>query len=135
MLIPKSGGSSAHPDAHSPDYRLLNFTMRVECGGTGLGGNNIQVVAGTPDRERYGLDRDVDLWLSSGWWLTFRNYFELAPDVASKICGSVADELSAITAEAQDARGPEAEEVARKLFSMSFEGIGPDYWGKATATS
>jgi len=127
-LIPKSGGWSAHPDAHSPDYRLLNFTMRAECRGKRLGGNNIQVVAGVPDKPRYRLDKDVAIWLSSGWWLTFRDQFARAPDVGSEIIDSVADELSEITEKATYARGAEADEVTRKLFSMTFEATGRNYW-------
>jgi hypothetical protein len=65
----------AHPDAHSPEYRLLSFDMTAECHGTQLAGNNIQVVLGAPDQLRVGLEEDVVMWLASHWWVVLRNKF------------------------------------------------------------
>ena len=128
LLRPKSGGWTAHPKAHSPDQRLLNFNLTAERRGTPVGGHNIQVVLGAPDQKRYGLNEDVAMWLASGWWLTLRNEFAKAPEVAAEILESACEALTAITAEATTARGAEAEALSRKLFSMSFEASGPDYW-------
>ena len=122
----KSGAWTAHPDAHSPDYRLLRFDMTVERDGKRLGGNNIQVVVGAPDEERRGLDRDVVVWLESGWWVSLRNQFAEAPDAAAAIVASIAGAVSALTAEATGARGRDAEVVTQKLFSTTFEATGPD---------
>jgi hypothetical protein len=127
-LIPKSGGWNAHPDAHASNYRLLNFTMRGERRGDPLGGMNIQVVTGAPDGPRFGLDEDVNLWLPSGWWVTFRNQFADAPGVACEILGSIVDQLAAVTGKANEARGLAAEEVTREVFASRFDGVGPDYW-------
>jgi hypothetical protein len=93
-----------------------------------LGGNNIQAVIGAPSAKRYRLDKDVALWLPSGWWVSLRNQFAAAPDVASAIVGSVADELGAITSRATDAIGAEADAVAKELFGMEFRATGPDHW-------
>jgi hypothetical protein len=102
--------------------------LRAECEGKALAGNNVQVVVGVPDEPRYGLDRDVDIWLPSGWWLTFRNQFAAAPSVAREIVDSASAKLSAITAEAAGARGPAAERVTAELFQTAFEAAGPRYW-------
>jgi hypothetical protein len=59
--------------------------------GRPLGGNNVQAVLGAPDRKRFRLDRDVALWLPSGWWVSLRNQFAQAADVATKIVESVED--------------------------------------------
>lgn len=56
LLRAKSGAWTAHPDAHSPDYRLLRFDMTVEREGKRLGGNSIQLAVGAPDEQRSGLD-------------------------------------------------------------------------------
>lgn len=128
LLRAKSGAWTAHPDAHSPDYRLLRFDMTVERDGNRLGGNNIQVVVGAPDEQRRGLDEEVCVWLDSGWWVSLRNQFADAPEVAASILASVADCLSAVTAQATDARGTDAEAVTRAVFSTVFEGTGPGYW-------
>jgi|GEM_PF-4668975 hypothetical protein len=95
--------------------------MTVVCDGRPLGGNNIQVVLGAEGERRTGLDEEVVLWLDSGWWVTLRNDFARAPDVARQIVGSIAGELSAITA---DPRGAEAAVV----FASTFEADGPDHW-------
>jgi hypothetical protein len=127
-LRARSGGWNAHPDAHAPDYRLLRFDMSASRGGERLGGNNVQVVLGAPDQKRYRLDLDVALWLESGWWVTLRNQFAQATGVGVAIVESVATELSAITAEATSARGPETESLNKRLWAMSFGAHGPDYW-------
>ncbi len=128
LLRPKSGAWNTHPDAHSPDYRLLRFDMTAECHGRPLGGHNIQAVVGAPDEVQVGLDRDVAIWLASGWWVTLRNEFALAPGIALSVLESVADQLSAITAEATVARGAATEALTRKLFIKTFDANGPDYW-------
>lgn len=127
-LRPKSGAWSTHPDAHSPDYRLLRFDMTVERGGKRLGGNNIQVVLGAPDEPQRGLDADVCMRLESGWWVSLRNQFADAPQVATAILASVADRLSEVTAEATEARGEGAEAVTQRLFSTDFRASGPNHW-------
>jgi hypothetical protein len=128
VLRAKSGAWSAHPDAHSPDYRLLRFDLTVERDGKRLGGNNIQAVVGAADEPRPGLDSDVCIWLESGWWVSLRNHFAAAPEVAAAILASVADSLSALTAEATEARGKDAEAVTKKVFSAAFTAVGPDHW-------
>jgi hypothetical protein len=127
-LRAKSGGWSTHPDAHSPDYRLLQFSLTVERDGKRLGGNNIQAVVGAPDEKRVGLDADVCVWLPSGWWVSLRNHFARAPEVAAAILTSAAGPLSELTAEATDARGKDAEVVTRNVFAAVVNATGPDYW-------
>jgi hypothetical protein len=128
VLRAKSGAWSTHPDAHAPEYRLLQFDMTVERDGKRLGGHNVQVVVGAPDQERRGLDTQVALWLNSGWWVSLRNQFADAPNVADAILASVAGRLSAFTAQAREARGKDAEDITRRLFSTPFQATGPDYW-------
>jgi hypothetical protein len=127
-LRAKSGGWTGHPDAHSPDYRLLNLTMTAELDGRPRGGNNVQLVIGAPDQHRRGLDEDVAIWLGSGWWVAFRNQFACAADVGQQIVGSAAEQLSTITDEATAARGTDAEVVTQGLFSTTFTATGPAYW-------
>ena len=110
------------------DGRLLKFNLTVEYRGKQLGGNNIQAVVGAPDKRRFGLDQDVAMWLSSGWWVTLRNHFARAPDVALPILASIDIPLSAVTAAASDARGASTDELTRDLFATIFEATGPDYW-------
>ncbi len=95
--------------------------MTVTYDGKYLGGNNIQLVVGAPRETRVGLDKDVILWLDSGWWVTFRNEFARAPDVAHRILESAADALSAITS---DPRGADAS----ILGSTVIEAAGPSHW-------
>lgn len=102
--------------------------MTVQRDGKRLGGNNVQVVLGAPDRRRQRLDEDVAVWLESGWWVSLRNQFAQAPEVAATILASAASTLSTLTAETTGARGRDAEAVARKLFSTTVEAAGPDYW-------
>src|SRR6478609_6256070 len=127
-LHAKSGSWTKHPNAHSPDFRLLKFMLTVECDGERLGGNNVQVVLGAPDQSRRGLDEDVAVWLVSGWWVTLRNQFAQAPAVALQILQSVADDLSELTNAATTAKGVDAEEVTRSVFSTTFDASGPAYW-------
>ena len=128
-LRPKSGSWTQHPDrSDSPDYRILQFDMTVEYAGNKLGGNNIQLVVGAPDRAGSLDEGEVALWLSSGWWVTLRNQFSIAPGVAIEVVNSIADQLSSITAEANVARGSDAAAVTKRLFSTTFGGEGPAYW-------
>jgi hypothetical protein len=117
---------ATRPPGPDPAYRLLGFDLTARRRGKGLGGNNIQAVIGAPSVERYRLDQDVALWLPSGWWVSLRNQFAAAPDVASAIVGSVADELGAMTSRATDSEGAEAEAVTRELFETEFRATGPD---------
>jgi hypothetical protein len=121
LLRPRSGGWRA-------EHRLVHFDMTAEYQGKRLGGHNVQVVLGAPDEARRGLDEDVALTLGSGWWVTFRNQFALAPCVAVEIVESVRDPLTEITAAATDARNDVARDVSRKLFSSVFAASGPAYW-------
>lgn len=108
--------------------RLLGFDMTAEHDGRPLGGHNVQVVLGAPDRIRRGLDEDVALALDTGWWVTLRNQFALASCVAIEILDSAKDALTEVTAEANSASGEAAEELWRKLRSTVFGATGPDYW-------
>lgn len=104
--------------------------MTVERRSKPLGGHNIQVILVAPDRlreEGYQSD-DATTRLPSGWWVILRNQFARAPDVALKILASVEGDLSAMTAAATAARGKDAESVTERLWSTTFEAIGPDYW-------
>jgi RNA:NAD 2'-phosphotransferase (TPT1/KptA family) len=114
QLRPKSG-TWANRD------RLLGFHLTVTYDGKQLGGNNIQAAVGAPDKKRFGLDEEVFLWLDSGWWVTLRNEFSRAPDVARQILGSAADEMSAITS---DPLGADAS----ILGSAVIAAVGPSYW-------
>ena len=128
-LRPKSGGWTCHLDARdSPENRLLSFNLTVRYGDKALGGTNIQVVVGAPDQPRHGLNEVVAVWLDSGWWVTFRNQFALAPCVGTEIIQSVATDLSAVTEEANSARGSDATELSQRLFATTFHGEGPAYW-------
>ncbi len=128
VLRPKSGAWNAHPAAHDPGYRLLQCDMTVDRNGRSLGGHNIQIVVGAPDQERHRLDRDVALWLKSGWWITLRNQFAQAPEVAVEIVRSAAEDLSEITGQLTTARGEQAEALVRDLFAKDFHARGLDYW-------
>ncbi len=128
LLRPKSGAWSHHPGAHDPAYRLLSFTLRASREGKPLGGNNVQAVVGAPDRTRYRLDQDVAFWLPSGWWVSLRNQFAQAPDIATEIFKSVEDALSPLTEELTTARGARTEELTRELFATTFHAAGRDYW-------
>lgn len=103
--------------------------MTVERNGKQLGGHNVQVVLGTPDQARRGLDEDVALTLDSGWWVTLRNQFARAPCEAVEIIESIRDALSEITADATAASSGDASQaIAKRLFSHVFKATGPDYW-------
>jgi hypothetical protein len=129
ILRPKSGAWTGHPSrSDANDYQILGFDMTVEYDGKRLGGNNIQLALGGPDSVRRGLDEDVVMWLSSGWWVSLRNQFSAAPCVAMEVLNSVADELSSITVDATEARGSNAAEVSERLFATTFTGEGPAYW-------
>jgi hypothetical protein len=113
-LYPKSG-------TWTTDKWLTRFDMTVTYGGKQLGGNNVQLVVGAPNQPRFGHDEDVILWLDSGWWVTLRNQFARASDVARRILESAANELSAITS---DPRGADAS----ILDSTVIEVVGPSHW-------
>jgi hypothetical protein len=122
-LRPKSGAWS-----QDPDCRLLHFTLVASREGEPLGGNNVQARLGAPDQARYRLDRDVALWLRSGWWVSLRNQFAQVPEVATQILGSVHAELSEVTAALTTARGARTEELTHDLFARTFDAEGRDYW-------
>lgn len=71
---------------------------------------------------------DVDFWLSSGWWVEFRNQFAQAPVGAAKVIDSIGGELSKITAELEGARGDEMVDAKDRLWEMTFGAQAPDYW-------
>jgi hypothetical protein len=128
-LRPKSGSWTCHPDRrNSPENRLLTFSLTVRYEDKALGGTNVQLFVGAPDRPRRGLDEDVAMWLDSGWWVTLRNQFALAPCVAKEVVLSIAKDLSAVTEEANTARGSDAAELTHRLFATTFYGEGPAYW-------
>ena len=129
LLRAKSAGWTAHPDAHDPDYRLLNFTLAASRGGKPLGGNNVQAKLRAPDQppERRAQNAD-DMRLTSGWSVSFRNQFAHAPDVATEILESVESALSEVTANLTTARGARTEQLTRDLFATTFHAKGRDYW-------
>jgi len=122
VLRAKSRTLSVDPD------RLVGFDLTVERRGERLGGNNVQAVVGSPSEDRYGLDEDVALWLPSGWWVSLRNQFAEAPEVAGRILSSIVDELSTITMRAGQVRDAEADALTEELFATSFRATGPNHW-------
>jgi hypothetical protein len=124
----KDGGWTHHPDRWSdPDARMVGFTLVASRDGQPLAGHNVQAHIGSATW-RQKPPSDVSVWLSSGWWIAFRNQFAQAPDAAAKIIASVSDELSTITGELERARGTEMIAVKDRLWSMTFRAEGPDYW-------
>lgn len=109
-------------------YRLWYFTMTAERAAKRLGGNSVQVVIGAPDMPRSGRNETVALWLDSGWWISLRNQFAQAPEVAVIILRSVSDDLSAATAEATNTRGKQASEVELTVSSLLLDATGHDRW-------
>ena len=107
MLVSREARYELHPKSGTwvEGKRLARFDLTVGCEGTRVGGNNIQAVVGAPGERRDGLDRDVFLWLDSGWWVTLRNEFSRAPDVARRILESAAPSLCELTS---DPRGADA---------------------------
>jgi hypothetical protein len=127
-LAMKSGGWTHHPNRRTdPDARMINFTLVSLMDGQPLGGHNIQAYVGSATA-RHGPPDDVDLWLSSGWWVAYRNQFAQGPDVASEIFAAVEAELSNITAELEHARGAEMAEASDRLRAMTFHAEAPQYW-------
>jgi hypothetical protein len=124
----KSGGWSHHPDAHDAAYRLLSFRLTADREDRPLAGNAIQAVVGAPDQPRYRLDADVAIWLPSGWWVSLRDRFARAPDVATGILESIEDPLSEITGRLTTARGERTEQLTRELFATTFQATGRDHW-------
>jgi hypothetical protein len=127
-LKTKSGGWTHHPDRWTePDARMVDFTPVALRDGHPLGGHNIQAHVGTATRH-HGPPDDVAIWLTSGWWVAFRNEFARAPQIATEIIASVEDELSVVTAALERARGPKMAEAKDRLWTMTFHAEGPDYW-------
>lgn len=110
------------------DGRIVHLDMTVEHDGKPLGGHNVQIVLGAADEVRRGLDEDVALTLSTGWWVSLRNQFAVAPCVAMDILGAASDELEAITAAATEASGDAATRLYERLSTSSLNARGPDYW-------
>jgi hypothetical protein len=113
----------------TPDtYRLWTMTFQVEGPDGRLISHNMQIKLGAPDLPRGPADVDVALWLPSGWWATLRHEFAAAPDTAVHVLSSVADELSALTAQATSARGQTASDLARELEHRRLVAHGPAVW-------
>ena len=108
--------------------RLFELSLTVEREGAPLGGNNIQLVLGAPDRPRTGLNEDVLLWLDSGWWATTRNHFALAPCVAEEIVSSAAVELSRLTERIDAGTHEDSKDFWEQVVAGPIEAQGPDYW-------
>jgi hypothetical protein len=108
---------------------LSELSLTVDVDGHRLGGHNVQVVLGAPDRDRSGLDEDVVLWLDSGWWVTLRNQFAQAPSVAATLLRSGADELSRLT-DRVTAGAPRAAggEFWQEVAVITIEVRGPNCW-------
>ena len=129
LLRAKSAGWTGPPDAHDPDYRLLNFTLVASRGDKPVGGNNVQAKLRAPDQPPDSWNPSADdMRLTSGWSVSFRNQFAQAPDVATEILNSIEDALSEVTAELTTARGARTEELTRDLFATTFHAKGRDYW-------
>ena len=126
-LKTKSGAWTHHPTCwDEPDARMVECTLVALRGETPLGGHNIQAHVGSSTRY-HGPPADVDMWLSSGWWVTLRNQFAQAPQVGAQILGSAEDELSRITGELETMRGPAMADAKDRLCTMTFHARGPDY--------
>lgn len=113
--------------------RLVAFDITVEHDGEPLGGHNVQAVLGAPDYHppdprNTGLNQQVALTLDSGWWITLRNQFADAPDVAARILSSAGEELSGATSRASEARDDETDALWSWLRATHFAASGPDYW-------
>lgn len=106
---------------------MVTFTLTPLRDGVPLGGHNVQCHVGTATG-RHAPPDDVDVWLESGWWISFRNQFAQAPDSAAKIIASVEPELSDMTYELEQARGSQMATTTRKLSATTFEAIGSHYW-------
>jgi hypothetical protein len=63
-----------------------------------------------------------------GWWVSFRNQFAQAPDVAAQIIASIEPQLAEITGALETARGAEMVAVNDRLWATAFQATGPDYW-------
>jgi hypothetical protein len=123
VLRPKSAAwRSSDPPS------LSEVSMTVERAGAPLGGHNIQVVIGAPDRQRRGLNAQVVVWLPSGWWVTLRNQFADATGVAAAILESAADGLSDLTTFAAGGMPRGARAFWEELVATTVEARGPDYW-------
>lgn len=136
MLRGRPAGVSANPSGANRwsfwekpmTYRLWYFTMTAAHDDHRIGGNNVQLVVGAADMPREGRNVDVALWLRSGWWVSLRNQFADRPRAAVQIISSVADELSALTAKATQARGEQASELASEIEDVVLKAVGPEEW-------
>jgi hypothetical protein len=106
---------------------MVDFTLVALRGRRPVGGHNIQAHVGSATRY-HGPPDDVDVWLSSGWWVSFRNQFAQIPEVAAIIIASVDNELSKITAELEHSRGAKMMEAKDRLWATTFHARGPDFW-------
>lgn len=136
LLIPRPAALSENPSGHNSrsyweapqGYRLWTVTLCVQGPDVRLISHNVQVKLGAPDLSRGRADAEVVLRLASGWWVTLRHEFAAAPRTAATIVASAADELSAFTALATDARGDDASALTVALAERRFEAVGPSVW-------
>lgn len=127
-LKAKSGGWTHHPSHFTePQARMVSFTLKALRNGTPLGGHNIQAHVESVTARR-AAPADAAIRLASGWWVSFRNQFADAPEVATKIITSVEPELTEITDALEQARGAEMVAAKDRLWATTFEGSGPDFW-------
>ena len=110
------------------DYRLVGFDVTAERGGLPVGGHNVQAVIGAPGMTRHGLDRDVALWLASGWWVSLRNQFKSQPELGAEILTRASGELEAITVRLGDSTGATAVALWQELHDLTVRSSGQDYW-------
>lgn len=116
------------PRSHTfADEQVKAFDMTVEHAGKPLGGHNVQVVLGSKGSRQASLD-EVVLTLESGWWISLRNQFALAPEIAVQILESIKPELEAATNKANGARSDDAKALWRTLREVAFAGRGASYW-------
>ena len=127
VLRPKSFGWRRR-DRHDEGDRFFEVSLTAERDGVPLGGHNIQVVLGAPDKARHGLNEDVVLWLDSGWWVTLRNQFAGAPDVAISILRPAANGLSRFIELVSAGESGQHEALLERVHAISIETPGPDYW-------
>lgn len=80
----RSASCRSRASRSSGSLTVVRF-MYASIPSTALGGTSIEAVVGAPDQPRHGLDEDVEMWLDTGWWVTLRNQFALAPCVANEI--------------------------------------------------
>jgi hypothetical protein len=110
-----------------PENQLVGFDMTVEYDGRKLGGNNIQLALHAPTGG-FPHGEDCSIWLASGWGVLLRNQFARAPAVGADIVESIAEELSAITAEANRTTASATSALSERLRATIFRATGPAYW-------